>query len=151
MFKLNERECVALFARQPARALGMLSETARGIVECGGFTALFRIARMGGSKQVYLPLTTDLAKNRVVGAVGTEATAKLSKRFGSGHFAPPSFGHVLNVARRLLAEDMLLRGLSQGAIAARLGVSKRTIERYYAEMNAAARANRAAREVAARA
>ena len=98
---------------------GILAEIAEKV----GFEGALSIAREYGGQGLYFR-RGGRANPKLIGVLGNESAEKLSLQYGGSFLYIP-------FARKELAQSMAERGNSVKEIASSLGVSRRTVHRYF--------------------
>lgn len=92
-----------------------------------GVEALVSLAERFGGRRLYVPLSIG-AGHEIASAIGAEAAAKLARRYSLAFIRVP-------LARELRARHYRARGLSNGAIASKLGITETGVDKLFARMS----------------
>lgn len=105
----------------------MTEQLTEGLRALLGAEALVALCEHFGGRRLYVPLTID-ADHDIAAAIGTDAAAKLAKRYSLAFLRVP-------LARELRARHYRAHGLSNGAIASKLGMTETGVDKLFARMN----------------
>lgn len=100
-----------------------LTESLRALL---GAEALVSLAEAFGGRGLYVPQEIG-ADHPIVRAVGIHAAAKLAKRYSLAFIRVP-------LARELRARHYRAKGLSNGEIASKLGITETGVDKLFARM-----------------
>lgn len=101
-----------------------LSESLKALLGVDAFIAL---AEQFGGRRLYVPQTIG-PEHEITAAVGIEAAAKLCRRYSLAFIRVP-------LARELRARHYRSRGLSNGQIASKLGITETGVDKLFARMS----------------
>jgi hypothetical protein len=105
---------------------GILGEIADSV----GPGAALALAQVAGGRTVYIPSRTNLsATHWLVQALGYEAAALVAEAFGGGDLKLPLGPTGAQAALKASVDNLIAQGLSAAKIAAKIGVTQRTVER----------------------
>jgi len=91
-----------------------------------GVEAFVSLAERFGGRRLYVPQTIG-PDHEIVAAIGAEAAAKLMRRYSLAFIRVP-------LARGLRARHYRARGLSNGEIASKLGITETGVDKLFARM-----------------
>lgn len=92
-----------------------------------GVDALVALAERFGGRRLYIPQTIG-PEHEIAAAIGTEEAAKLSRRYSLAYIRVP-------LARDLRARHYRARGLSNGEICSKLGITETGVDKLFARMD----------------
>lgn len=100
-----------------------LTESLRGLL---GDEAMVSLAESFGGRRLYVPEKVDHS-HAIAKAIGGEAAARLTRRYSLAFIRVP-------LARELRARHYRARGLSNGEIATKLGLTETGVDKLFARM-----------------
>ena len=92
-----------------------------------GVEGLVSLAESFGGRRLYVPAAIA-ADHPIADALGGERAAKLARRYSHAFIRVP-------LARELRARQYRARGLSNGEIASKLGITETAVDKIFARMN----------------